>query len=122
MISKMRVLLGFLLMLITHVMAYANTLNASKAIAITQVYGDGVRMVAVALEYAEPVLGSDFSTSDFQIDGRTVTAVFASNSVGLTDKTDKGKYLIVQLSPDDEGVSLAYKMKMNNATTSTTPK
>ncbi|MDD7462059.1 MAG: PHB depolymerase family esterase [Prevotellaceae bacterium] len=122
MISKMRVLLGFLLMLITHVMAYANTLNASKAIAITQVYGDGVRMVAVALEYAEPVSGSDFSTSDFQIDGRTVIAVFASNSVGLTDKTDKGKYLIVQLSPDDEGVSLAYKMKMNNATTSSTPK
>lgn len=122
MIRKKRVFIGLFLMLIANMMAYADVLDADKATAVTQVYGDGVRMVAVALEYSKPVSSNDFSASDFQVDGRTVTGVFASNSIGLTDKADKGKYLIVLLSPDEKQISLSYKMKMNNATTSSTPK
>lgn len=120
--SNKRTFLSIILVLIANVWAFANTPEAKKATAITQVYGDGVRMIAVALEYSKEVTASDFSVTDFSIEGRTITGIFTSNSMNLTDKADKGKYLIIQLSPDDANISLAYKMKMSNATTSTTPR
>ncbi|MFB9121451.1 prolyl oligopeptidase family serine peptidase [Bergeyella porcorum] len=120
--NRKRSVLTLIITLIMSALTFANTPNAKKATAITQVYGDGVRMIAVALEYPKEVSGSDFATTDFTVEGRTITGVFASHSVSLTDKADKGKFLIVQLSPDEANISLAYKMKMSNATTSTTPK
>lgn len=96
--------------------------EAQKAIAITQVFGDGVRLVAVAIEYDKEISAGAFSPQDFHVEGRTVTGIFVSDSVALNDKTEKGRYLIVQLSPDDPNTSLSEMIPMENATTSTTPK
>lgn len=96
--------------------------RATKATAVTQVFGDGIKMIAVVLEYPTLVSGKDFTKEDFTIEGRTVCNVFTSKSISLTEKVEQSKFLVVQLSPDDANTSLAYKIKMSNATTGASPK
>ena len=96
--------------------------KAEKAIAITQVFGDGVRLVAVAVEYDEDIEAGRFSASDFRVEGRTVTGISVSRSVELDGNAEKGRFVIVGLSPDDDGLSLSEMIPMTNATTSTEPK
>lgn len=116
------ILVSLMLVLTMSASVFANTPDAKKAAAVTQVVGGGVRLVAVALEYPTPVSDSDFAIEDFTVEGRTIAEIFVSPSVSLTDKADKGKYLILHLSPNDDDIPLSYKMAMGNATTTTTPK
>lgn len=94
----------------------ANTgAKPQTATAITQVFGDGVRLTAIAVEYSQPVTSGQFDAKDFSVEGRTVTKVFVSNSASL-DKAESGKFVIVQLSPDDANLSLSEMIPMANAT------
>jgi predicted peptidase len=76
------------------------------ATAITEVFGDGIRLTAVALEYDAIVDGSKLTAADFRVDGRTVTEVFASASADPADRAATGRYVIVALSPDDAAAPL----------------
>lgn len=96
--------------------------RATKATAITQVAGDGVRLVAVALEYPRELSSADFTMADFEVVGRTIASAYVSRAVSLSDQADTGRYIILTLAPDDSIAPLAYKQTMANATTSTTPK
>ncbi len=120
--NRKRSVLTLMVTLITSALAFASTPDAKKATAITQVVGGGVRLVAVAMEYGEALSGSDFTTTDFTVEGRTISEIFASHSVSLTDRADRGKYIILHLSSNDDDVPLSYKVTMSNATTSSTPK
>ncbi|MFC8512174.1 alpha/beta hydrolase-fold protein [Streptomyces sp. NPDC057257] len=80
--------------------------HVKSATAITQVYGDGQKFIAVALEYDSAVDTSKLSKSSFKVDGRTVTKVYANTSASLADTGRDGKYVIVELSPDDSGALL----------------
>ncbi|WP_207389987.1 carboxylesterase family protein [Phytopseudomonas daroniae] len=81
--------------------------QARSATAITQVFGDGVRLTAVAVEYAKPVKTADLSAADFRVEGRTVTGVFASTSTDPASRTDTGRFVIVTLSSEDTHTLLA---------------
>ncbi len=120
--NRKRSVLALMITLMTSALAFATTPDAKKATAITQVVGGGVRLVAVAMEYGEALSGSDFTTTDFTVEGRTISEIFASHSVSLTDRADRGKYIILHLSSNDNDVPLSYKVTMSNATTSSTPK
>ncbi|MFF3503119.1 hypothetical protein [Streptomyces sp. NPDC003247] len=74
--------------------------------AITQVYGDGQKFIAVALEYDTGIDTSKLTKSSFKVDGRTVTKVYANTTAALADQGRNGKYVIVELSPDDSGAAL----------------
>lgn len=76
------------------------------ATAITEVFGDGIRLTAVALEYDAIVDGGKLAAADFRVDGRTVTQVFASASADPADRAATGRYVIVALSPDDAAAPL----------------
>ncbi|HDL7887781.1 TPA: peptidase, partial [Yersinia enterocolitica] len=67
--------------------------------AITQVYGDGVRLTGVAVHYNQPVNGKALKPTDFTVEGRTVTDVFTSHSADPADKAPSGEYVIIALSP-----------------------
>ena len=54
-----------------------------NATAITQVFGDGVRLTAIAIEYNQTVSNGQFTAKDFAVEGRTITNVFVSHSAGL---------------------------------------
>jgi predicted peptidase len=73
--------------------------------AITQVFGDGQKVSAVAIEYDKDINNSKISLSDFLVSGRTVTKVYTNNALALTSQGTNGKYVIIELSPNDTNAS-----------------
>ncbi|MGX2949917.1 prolyl oligopeptidase family serine peptidase [Ursidibacter sp. B-7004-1] len=89
-----------------------------KAVALTQVFGDGVKLTAVAVEYNQAVSSAEISAKDFNVEGRTITNVFVSNTASVAEKAETGHFVIVELSLDDPNLSLEDKIPMTNATVS----
>ncbi|WP_234444498.1 PHB depolymerase family esterase [Streptomyces sp. NRRL F-525] len=77
-----------------------------SATAITEVYGDGQKFIAVAVEYDTEIDTSKLSVSSFEVEGRTVTRVYANTRAATADRGTDGTYVIVELSADDEGALL----------------
>lgn len=80
-----------------------------RATAVTQVFGDGVKLIAVALEYPNEISTSALNAKDFSVAGRTVSKVFAAQQIGLTP-SETGRYVIVQLNENDPNTSLQEDM------------
>ncbi|MEV8546180.1 alpha/beta hydrolase-fold protein [Streptomyces sp. NPDC051572] len=74
--------------------------------AITQVFGAGQKLVAVAVEYDRDIDGRTLSTSTFTVTDRTVTKVYTNRTADLTERARDGRYVIVELSPDDTAAAL----------------
>jgi predicted peptidase len=77
-----------------------------SATAVARVFGEGQKLIAVALEYAEPVNGAKLSSAGWKVEGRTVTGVYASSSSDPADRAANGRFVIVELSPKDPGALL----------------
>jgi predicted peptidase len=86
-----------------------------SATAITQVFGDGVKLIAVAVEYGQAIDEKSLSSSTFRVDRRTVTAVFPSASPDPSRRSSAGRFVVATLSPDDPEASLAQKIDDPNA-------
>lgn len=84
----------------------ARDISAQEATAITEVFGDGLRFVAVAIRYSGTVPDDALSTVDFTVEDRTVTDVYAANSTDPADRSREGEFVIVTLSPEDANASL----------------
>jgi predicted peptidase len=84
-----------------------------RATAITEVFGDGIRLTAVAIEYGQPVDGAGLAARDFHVEGRTTTAIFASTSDDPAHRAAAGRFVIVQLAPGDPGAALAQQAAGN---------
>lgn len=80
--------------------------HAQRAIAVTRVLGDGVRLIAVAVEYSVPVAGGSLNAKGFSVTGRTITSVFSSTSADPADRAPTGRFVIVMLSLDDPDARL----------------
>ena len=65
--------------------------------AINEVYGDGQKVSAVALEYDSAIDTSKLNTSDFTVEGKTVTKVYANTAAEKADKGVNGQYVIAEL-------------------------
>ncbi|MEW1830692.1 hypothetical protein [Streptomyces sp. NPDC088196] len=76
------------------------------ATAITKVYGDGQKLIAVAVEYDTDITGSALSTSTFKVADRTVTKVYTNRTANLATEGGNGRYVIVEMSPDDKAAAL----------------
>ena len=98
------------LMITATALAQDGANHIKGATAITRVFGDGARLIAVAVEYDAPVVGAALSAADFKVEGRTVTGAFASTSADPSGRTDTGRFVIVTLSPDDANAGLARKI------------
>jgi predicted peptidase len=84
---------------------------AKSATAVTQVFGEGVKLVAVAVEYDAPVDGASLSIDSFTIEGHTVTEVFASATADPAGRAGQGAFVIVALSLADANAALAQKIE-----------
>ncbi|MDV9175664.1 alpha/beta hydrolase-fold protein [Streptomyces sp. W16] len=91
------------------------------ATAITKVYGDGQKLVAVAVEYDADITGSALSTSTFKVTGRTVTKVYANRSADLAERGRDGRYVIVEMSPDDKAAALWVTQQGGGTASSSSP-
>ena len=76
------------------------------ATAITEVFGDGLRLVGVALEYPAPVAGRGLALADYAVEGRRVTAVAAAASADPADAAPEGRFVLVMLDPEDAAARL----------------
>ena len=74
--------------------------------AITKVFGDGQKLIAVALEYDSDIDGSSLSASTFDVTGRTVTRAYTNRTASLARPGGPGRYVVVELSPDDAMAAL----------------
>lgn len=90
--------------------AFADDITAQEATAITEVFGDGLRFVAVAVTYSGTIAASNLSVNDFKVGDRTVAAVYPANSTDPADMADTGNVVIIALSPDDADASLSIKL------------
>ncbi|WP_443064682.1 alpha/beta hydrolase-fold protein [Streptomyces sp. NBC_00588] len=84
----------------------ANTDRVHGVTAITKVFGDGQKLIAVAVEYDQVIDTSSLSTSTFAVTGRTVTKVYANRTADLAERGSNGRYVIVELSADDDAAAL----------------
>lgn len=87
--------------------ATTQTTHAMAATAITQVFGDGIRLTAVAIEYSALVSGADLTLASFHVDKRTVTGAYTSTSANPAGRADSGRFVIVTLSGDDANAPLS---------------
>jgi predicted peptidase len=84
----------------------AGSLRVQRAVAITEVFGDGQKLVAAALEYDEPVDGRNLRAADFAIEGRTVTEVYAATAPDPRARARSGRFVVIGLALDDTSASL----------------
>ncbi|HHT0305685.1 TPA: prolyl oligopeptidase family serine peptidase [Raoultella planticola] len=76
---------------------FADTHNKTlNATAITQIFGDGVRLIAVAVEFEKPINKEDLSTTDFNVKDYHIDKIFISESTDLVE-AKSGKFVILEL-------------------------
>lgn len=66
--------------------------------AINEVFGDGQKVSAVALEYDSTIDTSKLKTSDYTVEGKTVTKVYANTAAVKASQGTNGQYVIVELT------------------------
>ena len=99
---------GTTLLLTAPVPAAAN--RPQTAIAITRVYGDGMRLDAVALAYPQSVSKDRPDSTPYRVIGRHIIAAYpAATADGVP--ADEGRYVILQLDPQDTDALLVKKQK-----------
>lgn len=81
--------------------------------AFTMVFGDGLRLTAVAVEYDQGIDNSKLSPSTFSVGGRTITKVYANIAAAPAEKGKNGKFVIIELYPDDANALLYVAGKQN---------
>ncbi|MDO4908562.1 MAG: hypothetical protein Q3962_01755 [Corynebacterium sp.] len=79
----------------------ATAATATSATAITRVFGDGLRVTGVALEYQQDLAAQIISSERFSIADRTVTKVYTNSSPAEASTPTNGKYIIIELAEDD---------------------
>lgn len=68
-----------------------------KVTAITEVFGDGQKVSAVALEYPGEIDAESLSADDYEVEGKRITQVFTNSEAGITDGNVPGNYVILNL-------------------------
>lgn len=84
----------------------AATAHQPAATAVTEVFGDGQKLVAVALDYHRPIDGRGLRQDAFQVADRRVVDVFTSTSVNPADRAVRGRFVIIALDANDPAAAL----------------
>jgi predicted peptidase len=79
--------------------------------AITEVFGNGQRLTAVAIEYDAEINSASLSPSSFTVESRTATKVYANSEAMPATQAVNGKFVIVELSPEDADAPLYVQVK-----------
>ncbi len=69
--------------------------------AITQVFGEGQKLTAIAIGYDAEIDSAALEASAFSVEGRTITRVYANTAAAPAREGTNGRFVILELSPDD---------------------
>lgn len=89
---------AFLLSIFNINIAKAQTVQ--NATAISEVFGDGVKITTAILTFSEPIASSSLDSLSFTVDGRTVERVYANSTMEKGTAEDFGKYVIIELKSE----------------------
>ncbi|WP_088809531.1 MULTISPECIES: prolyl oligopeptidase family serine peptidase [unclassified Listeria] len=87
----------------------AKKIDAKKVELVTEVVDKGEVGSAVILTYPEEINGNKLATSDFSVfagaKSRTIQAVYTSEEQTAGTPSEKGKYVVLELNPNDANAS-----------------
>lgn len=78
----------------------------TAAIAVTRVFGDGQRLVAVALAFDRPIRTASVTAGAFSVEGRRIDRAYAGTTAEPAAEGRDGPFVILELSPDDAAAPL----------------
>jgi predicted peptidase len=84
----------------------AAAVGVQDATALTEVFGDGMKLTAVAVHYDRDIDNAKLTSSSFTVADRTVTRIYANTSAAVTPTGRNGRYVIIELSTDDPAAAL----------------
>lgn len=90
----------------------ANPTSSGHILSVTgigQVFGDGLKLAAAAIEFDDIILSSSLKTSDFNIETNgnnyyasgKITRIYANTNAEMTNNGKDGKYVIVEFDTDE---------------------
>lgn len=74
--------------------------------AITEVFGDGQKVTAAAIEFDKDIKNSNLSINDFSVEDRTITKIYANNAADKSTNRTDGRFVIIELSLTDANAAL----------------
>ena len=75
--------------------ASSATIQSVKS--ISEIFGDGLKVTNVVVEYDKAIDPSSLSTATYEVEGRTVIAVHTNSEVAKTDVDVEGNYVVIEL-------------------------
>ena len=79
-----------------------NSKHVKSVTAITEVFGDGQKVTAVAVEFDKDISNSTLYNSSFSVADRTISKVYANRDLAKASDGMDGKYVIIELSIADK--------------------
>lgn len=104
-IKRRRLLQGGLFLLLPHRIARAAGSAYPRATALTRVFGDGQKLIGIALDYGVPVMGGKLAAESFAVEGRTILRAYTSDQPTGAARP-YGRFVILELSTEDKSASL----------------
>ncbi len=80
--------------------------HVKSATAVGEVFGDGEKISAAIIEYDRDIDQSKLSPATYSVAGRTITKVYASKEPAKATRGSNGRYVVIELSPDDQDAPL----------------
>ena len=82
-----------------------NSSHIRSVTAITEVFGDGQKVTAAAVEFDKAIDNSNLTAATFSVAGRTITRVYANQAAAKTSAGMNGNFAIIELSTADAGAA-----------------
>lgn len=70
--------------------------------AITEVFGRSQRTTAAIIEYDAPIRHQSVSAKNWTVAGRNITQAYTNNRPEKTTKEQDGRFVVIELNPEDE--------------------
>ncbi|MGN1119932.1 MAG: hypothetical protein ACI4Q4_06210, partial [Oscillospiraceae bacterium] len=74
------------------------TLSAPRVTTITEVFGDGEKPSAAAIEYPTEIDAYSLSIDDFEVENRTIIDVYTNSEAAATDSSVPGRFVILKFA------------------------
>ena len=79
---------------------HASAMSQPAVEAVAEVYGDGISLSTVILDYGRLIDASSVDASDFSVPGRSITRAYVSDCAAKGDKKlAAGKFVVLELEP-----------------------
>lgn len=72
--------------------------EVKKITVITEVFGDGQKPSAAAVEYSGEIDASSLKKDAFWVEGQRITAIYTNSEAALTDRNVPGNYVILKFA------------------------